>query len=191
MLQSACQLNGFRAKGLTIKMAVAPDYQGSNRYSVSSAPLTRVKAAVSKAKSIVKKNAGKSSYEKLVAYKEAICKLVSYNHDAAAGSAGAYGDPWQLINVFDGDSSTNVVCEGYSKAFQYLCDLSDFEDVNCYTVSGEFTTESHTECHMWNIVRMDDGKNYLADVTKVKVKAAGNANYKAKAKTLTLKVVVK
>lgn len=30
----------------------------------------------------------------------------------------------ELIWVFDGDSSTNVVCEGYAKAFQYLCDLS-------------------------------------------------------------------
>ena len=46
----------------------------------------------------------------------------------------------ELIWVFDGDSSTNVVCEGYAKAFQYLCDLSgaytfwsDSNDIVIYT----------------------------------------------------------
>ena len=33
-----------------------------------------------------------------------------------------YGDPWQLIYVFDDDPDTNVVCEGYAKAFKYEAD---------------------------------------------------------------------
>lgn len=100
--------------------------------------------------------------EKLEAYKNAICSLVTYNHDAAAGNYdGGYGNPWQLIYVFDGDSSTNVVCEGYAKAFQYLCDISDFTgDVFCTTVSG-----IAGGLHMWNIITMENGKNYIADLT--------------------------
>lgn len=68
-----------------------------------------------------------------------------------------------VIYVFDGNPDTNVVCEGYSKAFQYLCDLSSFrsDQINCYTVTGTMNGGGH----MWNIVRMEDGKNYLADVT--------------------------
>ena len=122
--------------------------------------------AAENAQDIVTENASKSDYEKLVAYRKKICELVSYNNAAAEDgyvNTYGYGDPWQLIYVFDKDSTTNVVCEGYSKAFQYLCDLSEFENhtINCYTVTGTMNGGGH----MWNIVRMEDNKNYLVDVT--------------------------
>ena len=66
-----------------------------------------------------------------------------------------------MIYVFDGDDSTNVVCEGYSKAFQYLCDLSD---ITCYTVTGTMDGGTGAAPHMWNIVE-NDGKYYMADIT--------------------------
>ena len=69
---------------------------------------------------------GRSDYEKLAAYCREICGLVSFDYAATANGV-PYGDPWQLVNVFDGDPATNVVCEGYAKAFQYLCDLSEFK----------------------------------------------------------------
>ena len=57
-------------------------------------------------------------------FKNEICNLVDYNNAAADSSTQtAYGDPWQMIWVFDENAETKVVCEGYSKAFQYLCDL--------------------------------------------------------------------
>lgn len=62
---------------------------------------------------------------------------------------------------FDGDDSTNVVCEGYSKAFQYLCDLSD---ITCYTVTGMMNGGTGEGPHMWNIVA-NNGKYYMADIT--------------------------
>ena len=66
------------------------------------------------------------------------------------------------MNVFDGDPATNVVCEGYAKAFQYLCDLSEFKgDIVCRTVTGSMNGGDH----MWNVVQMEDGKNYMVDVT--------------------------
>lgn len=116
--------------------------------------------AANNAKSIVEEHKSLSDYEKLVAYKNEICALVSYDYESLENDA-KYGNPWQLIHVFDGDPATKVVCEGYSKAFQYLCDMSKFKsDIYCINVSGDAGGP-----HMWNIVHMDDGKNYLVDIT--------------------------
>lgn len=121
--------------------------------------------AATTAQQCVIANEGKSDYEKLIAYRDYICSEVSYNTEAASDSyTGGYGDPWQLIYVFDGNPDTNVVCEGYSKAFQYLCDLSNFTNTVCYSVTGIMTSDTGEGPHMWNIVTLG-GKNYLVDVT--------------------------
>ena len=156
--------NMLRATGnVTIKFPAAKGY-ASSTYVVNASKATSVKTAVDKAKSIVSKYSGKSSYERLLGYRKEICDLVSYNSTAAKGGV-AYGDPWQLVYVFDGNTSTTVVCEGYSKAFQYLCDLSNFSDVKCRMVTGTMSGGTGAGAHMWNVVTMPNGKNYLVDVT--------------------------
>ena len=122
--------------------------------------------ALAKADNIVNTYSGKNDLEKLYAYKNEICQMVDYNSEAVEYNQ-QYGNPWQLIWVFDENSSTKVVCEGYSKAFQYLCDLTDFEhdDICAYVVTGLMGGGTGEGNHMWNIVRMDDYKNYLVDVT--------------------------
>lgn len=146
---------------MTVTMAVIPAYQAENYDSAAPAVTTdvsRVATAVATARQVVAANAMKSDMAKLEAYRDYIMGAVSYNQDAVGG---AYGDPWQLIHVFDGDSSTNVVCEGYAKAFAYLCELSDFAgNVACYTVDGTMNGGAH----MWNLVVTDIG-NYMVDVT--------------------------
>ncbi len=122
------------------------------------------------AEAIVADAAGLSDYGKLVYYKDQICELVEYNEAAAAsGGPSGYGSgsPWALIYVFDQDEETNVVCEGYAEAFQYLCSLTDFnsDDICCYSVTGQMTGATGAGPHKWNIVHMDDGKNYIADIT--------------------------
>ena len=92
--------------------------------------------------------------------------MVSYNNEATAPGY-PYGDPWQLIYVFDDNKSTNVVCEGYSKAFKYLCDLTWQDDspaIDCSLVTGTMAGGTGTGNHMWNIVAIS-GSNYLVDVT--------------------------
>ncbi len=128
--------------------------------------ITVVSRAVAAAKKVVADNASKSDMEKLNAYKDYICSAVSYDESAAFNPSTAGGDPWQLISVFDGNSSTNVVCEGYSKAFQYLCDMSTFEDsgFKSYLVSGNMQDGRVSGGHMWNVVTLG-GKNYFADLT--------------------------
>lgn len=144
------------AKIGNFRFTVATAYRGSSELEVSASKIQAATTAAANAQQIVKNHAGESDYEKLLSYKEEICNLTSYNQ-----SASGYGDPWQLIYVFDNNPDTNVVCEGYSKAFQYLCDLSQFNDSNavCYTVMGNIP-----EAHMWNIVTLN-GQNYLVDVT--------------------------
>lgn len=124
-------------------------------------------AAAAKAAEVVAENQGKGTYGKLVAYREYITKAVDYNSDAANTANYPYGDPWQLIYVFDNDPDTKVVCEGYSKAFKYLCDLTwtgSDPEVACYLPTGTMDGGTGAGAHMWNIVSIG-GVNYLTDIT--------------------------
>ena len=169
---------------VTYHMAVSSPYSDTTKTTTDSTGKTyvigvnttktsAVSTAVTNATNIVNANSTKRDYEKLKAYLSEICNRVEYNH-AAAGSSytGGYGDPWQLIYVFDNDTTNKVVCEGYAKAFKYLCDLSTFNDtdLSCYLVTGTMkggTGEGGSGAgggHMWNVVHIE-GNNYLVDVT--------------------------
>lgn len=112
--------------------------------------------AVRNAKAYAANVEGMDDITQYTYFKEVICDLVDYNYDAVHNNV-PYGNPWQLIWVFDQDPSTDVVCEGYSKAFQYLCELNGLP---CISVSGDFNG-----AHMWNVARLSDGRNYLVDLT--------------------------
>ncbi len=153
---------------LTFYFYVSVDYSANGlvgTYELNKAVTTAATATAANAGKIVAEFAGLSDYEKLKAYKDRICQLTSYNSTAANRPSTPYGDPWQLIHVFDNDPTTKVVCEGYAKAFQYLCNLSSFRgNTGCLTVTGDMTHEGKTGKHMWNIVSIDR-KSYLVDVT--------------------------
>ena len=150
--------NGW--ENITFKFAVAVEFRGDSLYTTN---IPNVPAAVAAAKQVVSANRGKTDYDKLQAYRQYICDQVSYNFSINKDTA--YGNPWQLLWVFDGNASTNVVCEGYAKAFKYLCDLT--EESNGWIGSVEtldVTGTMNGDRHMWNVVRIN-GTNYLADVT--------------------------
>ena len=157
--------------GNTMYFQVAKDYRveettaigGSSVYiTLDGERMTRVNTALANANNILTSRAAEMDFAKLTSYKDEICALTNYNYGAASGSGmQAMGsDPWQMIYVFDGDPNTTVVCEGYSKAFKYLCDLSSWNNaVECILVTGATTGP-----HMWNVVKIE-GRNYLADIT--------------------------
>ena len=151
---------------LTVRFHVCSAY-ASGTYKVNASKLSRVQTAKNNARAIVTEYAYMSDYNKLRAYANRICSMTEYDHPAAEIQSTPYGDPWQLINVFDNDSGSKVVCEGYAKAFKYLCDLSTFQgNVYCYLASGNVKFYSGGGgAHMWNIVTMPDGRNYVVDVT--------------------------
>ena len=139
-----------------------PDYTA-----VDTAKTGAARTAAAKAAEVVAANQDKGTYGKLVAYREYITKAVDYNFDAANTANYPYGDPWQLIYVFDNDPDTNVVCEGYSKAFKYLCDLTwtgSDPEVACCLPTGTMKGGTGEGAHMWNIVSIG-GVNYLTDIT--------------------------
>lgn len=149
---------------VTISMNVSVDYASKDTegnyedYSVDPIYGTAVTAAASTARDILDRYETLDNYNRLKGYRDEICNLTDYNTEAAKGDM-PYGDPWQLIWVFDNDPSTKVVCEGYSKAFQYLNDMSSG---SAEVISCQGSIEAGA--HMWNIVTID-GNNYLADIT--------------------------
>ena len=160
-------------KNLKLSMYISQAYAKINEGGATYDPLTANTAKTSAAKraaenatQVVAANTAKSDHEKLKAYLDYIKAAVSYNNEAANNNATPYGDPWQIIYVFDNDPSTNVVCEGYAKAFKHLCDLSSFSesDLFCSLVTGTMTVGTSAGPHMWNIVTVG-GRNYLVDVT--------------------------
>ena len=86
--------------------------------------------------------------EKLKIIHDYICNETNYGdgNNPAAHTAGAF-----FLDECD------VVCEGYAKAFKILCD--EF-GIPCACITGDADGP-----HMWNYVKMDDGKWYLVDVT--------------------------
>ncbi len=168
---------GYDERGVIYVMfTVSSDYANWNGYTYSGYSFevdkTKIHAAQSaarNAKKVVKKYAGKNDYDKLCAYRDYICSHVDYNYDVNFGdNSPAYVNPWQVIWAFDNDPSTNIICEGYAKAFQYLCDLSRFKgNIQSFMVVGDATDSGGSGTHMWNIVTMDDGRNYHVDITFV------------------------
>lgn len=163
-----------------IQMAftVATGYQGDNDTTVTT-NVTKVSTAVGNARKIVADCTATTDYDRLLYYKDEICKRVSYNHDAVDNKA-PYGDPWQLIDVFAGEKNAQVVCEGYSKAFQYLCDLTKFQgNVESYIATGYMGAEgglaTGAGAHMWNVVRIGNN-SYLVDVTNCDGEEGSTAN---------------
>ena len=150
------------------------DYRGmAFVYGLNTVRTKKASQAVTNVSHIINEFADKSDVDKLYGYRNRVCEFADYDWDAAYqvenhGSDPFYGDPWQLISVFDGDDDTQVVCEGYSKAFQYLCDRTHFGGgIECYTVQGYLYSGKNPkgDGHMWNILHMDDGGNYIADLT--------------------------
>ena len=168
-------------KNLKLSMYISQAYAKINEGGATYDPLTADTAKTSAAKraaenatQVVAANTAKSDHEKLKAYLDYIKAAVSYNNEAANNNATPYGDPWQIIYVFDNDPSTNVVCEGYAKAFKHLCDLSSFSesDLFCSLVTGTMTVGTKAGPHMWNIVTIG-GRNYLVDVTNCDADTVG------------------
>lgn len=152
---------------ISIVFAVAKDYQIYDENHVSSEYGANAIAARDNAMEIVATYSELDDYKKLKAYKNKICELTDYNEDAITATYDKnYKNPWQMVWVFDGDPDTKVVCEGYSKAFQFLCENTHFQSPEVYALSVTgLNGQSKLVGHMWNIVHMDDGNYYIVDVT--------------------------
>ncbi len=166
----------FQNQKMIISLHVAPEFsadQADHSTSFNTDLAASISTAAETARGIAAQHAEEGDAQKLRSFKDAICELTSYNYDAVRQGA-PYGNPWQLIWVFDGDPETKVVCEGYAKAFKYLCELSTFQaSVSVSLVTGTLGSSNH----MWNLVSVDGGFSYLVDVTNCDEDMAGYPDY--------------
>lgn len=103
--------------------------------------------AVNKAVDIIKSTYSCATrFEKVKAIHDWLCLNAVYRNSAHAHSAAG-------IFLKDG----HVVCEGYAKAFKILCGKFGIDSVLVVGNAGE--------AHMWNYVKMEDGKWYAVDTT--------------------------
>lgn len=149
---------GYYCQTLSVKLMVHDKYRyEGNEYAVDPALAQWVEAALANARSIVREFEGLPDASKLRAYKDRICELVDYDHNA---DLSCYSFQ-QILYVFDGDDTTGVDCVGFSRAFLYLCRLSTFQRVtDVFMESGLISGNNH----VWDMVCID-GKYYLVDVT--------------------------
>lgn len=177
-------------KSITFKKSKSPVYYrlpvmpefASTTYVVSTSKLKGANTAKANAKLVVQTfdNYAKENlvgedpayvdFFRLWYYLNVIAGATEYDYDAYEDSLSNsvyWRGPWSLISVFDDSTSTKAVCAGYARAYKYLCDLSTFRSswIDCQIATGDVRTGSGTEGHMWNIVRMNDGLNYLVDPT--------------------------
>lgn len=153
---------------ISLTMNVAKDYQ-YNGISIKIDPqvIARAKTTISTVNAIVNKYANATDQEKILGYAKEVATSTYYDRDAISATYLAnkgYGDPYQILSVFDQDASTGTVCEGYAKAFQFLCDRTDFHNAESYIVTGVLNSNNVTGTHMWNIVRLD-GQSFIVDTT--------------------------
>lgn len=92
-----------------------------------------------------------SAYQKYMYLAKTISINANYDYDHAVNKAAAEAP-------FSGIMGGKFVCEGYAKAFKYLCRKAN---LYCDLVSG---VAGDTEGHMWNVVKLPDG-TYYVDVT--------------------------
>lgn len=153
----------------TVFIGVDKSYRGADEFTLDSSTLQKVTTAESTAEQVISDNSGKGIYDTIKAYADWISEHVSYDHswDSTPDSEITSNSPWSMIAVFDNDPFTNVVCEGYSKAFQYLMDHTQrFVDAGIVSklVTSTKLVDGNDNGHMWNVVTID-GKNYIVDVT--------------------------
>lgn len=171
------------------RMAVGKDYRQYEeipsenpdnvdyRYLCDTDKVKETRTILNDATAIAHEADGMTLYEALLYFKERIDALVVYDYAAAAqiGQDDHNMAPWNVLSGFDADPDSNIVCEGYAKAFKYLFDQwkEDNEDAAgkntyCYIVVGD--TDGG---HMWNILHTEDTDdegnptyaNYVIDLT--------------------------
>lgn len=116
----------------------------SNLNSAEKKIFKKVKKAVDYAKS------GKNRYEKVKRLNDWMTKNISYDFSHQSDS----------YNLMGPMTKGKAVCQGYANAFKLCCLIME---VPCEMEVGYMSDPR--QGHMWNIVKMDDGKWYHIDVT--------------------------
>ncbi len=137
----------YSISGSTCYMAIYPMYSAgyetlSARKSLNSKLEEQVDEIIDEASQYTR------AYDTMKLIHDWLCENNEYNDEAAASSTYSSeisGDPWSAVSALLSSSDSSIddpVCEGYSRAFQLLCDEA-----------GITTAIITSYDHMWNNVR--------------------------------------
>ncbi len=90
-------------------------------------------------------------------FHDIVASTAQYDSETAADQSQDYEGMEDAFNITGVFLQNSAVCEGYAKAFKYLCDQLY---IPCTVVFGS----AYDSSHAWNYVTLD-GKNYLVDTT--------------------------
>lgn len=96
--------------------------------------------------------AGLSEFERELEIHDLLLNTCVYNDSVSSTS-----EDWVPFSIYGALVSGSAVCEGYSKAMQYLLSIFGIE---CNTISGN----GNGNLHQWNVVKID-GEWYHLDAT--------------------------
>lgn len=118
---------------------------------------TEVDNAISKVENIrnnaIKGIATLNNYDKILSIHDSLANSLEYDSTLSNDN---------IHNIYGALIQKKVVCEGYAKAFKYILDGLNIENI---LVGGTGTNSSgETESHMWNYVKLN-GNWYGVDVT--------------------------
>ncbi len=143
-----------------ISLGVGTDLGYENYYCDGYTSADDVNADIEKMEDVYKKISDEvkdeNIYNKLRYFNSYLVDSNEYNRFLSSSSDKRI---WECVSALvygssDKSNTLNPVCEGYSRAMKFLCDK---EGIDCVLVSGNN--------HMWNYVKMNDGKWYAVDTT--------------------------
>ncbi len=98
-------------------------------------------------------------YEKICYIHDYVCNLITYPTDI--NPTYYHTIPCAWLDTYNHMG----VCEAYAKSFAYICEIAGIEAI-CVTGGSKRDSAGNVLAnHMWNYVKMDDGKWYLIDCT--------------------------
>ncbi len=112
---------------------------------------------------VILDGASGDAYKQIQYFNKWLTDHNEYNTNLAT-AASASPLSWECISALKGSTGTNgPVCEGYARAFKYLCDE---KGIPCVLVDGNAKNKADSagEAHMWNYVKLGE-QWYAVDVT--------------------------
>lgn len=150
-------INGFFVTSWYIM--VEPDYaQYSVRNSAAQSIQKGMLPFLEEIDNAIAKGADDMELELLI--HDMIIDEVDYAYDST-NSPETAAFAHSVVGVLDGNSSTDVVCEGYAKTFQLLATYAGLESIYAVGMSG---TGFNMGGHAWNLVKIN-GSWYNIDLT--------------------------
>ena len=135
----------------------------SQSFNVNSSMISQFKNNVMSAADQIRNSlpANATEFEKHMAIHDWICNEAYYSENGRVNPT-AYPKTHTAYPLFGNGEDGGVVCEGYAKAYKILC---DYMGLDAILVTGYARSNGSYEAHMWNKVRMSDGKWYVVDAT--------------------------